>query len=315
MRAWVKRQSVYRLALTLILASCSIGVLLFLLLRNYSTLRTYDWQLHWAFVIGGIFIPMPGLFLAAVIWADMMQTLHSKITFADHLRYYFMSHLGRRLPGTLWYLAGRSYLYKQQNESLTIPGTASGLELIVTIFSGVLMTLLFIGYVYTQLSRFYILGLIIFGIVGLTGLQPTVIQYVLRRLKAPEIPHLAYRQIIRWLLGYSLIWLMGGVLLFVIANSVILVPLANLPFMISIWCLVGTLSFIVFFLPSNLGFTEVGLSLLLSNIIPSTWAVLIAILARFLIMLYEIITVLIILVGLYSVAYIQRRFSPKALTR
>jgi hypothetical protein len=53
--------------------------------------------------------------------------------------------------------------------------------------------------------------------------------------------------------------------------------------------LVGTLSFMMLFLPSNLGFTEVGLSLLLATIIPSSLAVIVAVITRIFLLLCEIV--------------------------
>jgi hypothetical protein len=66
------------------------------------------------------------------------------------------------------------------------------------------------------------------------------------------------------------------------------------------------LSYAVFFLPNNLGFTEVGLSLLLANLVPSSFAVIIAVLTRFSILIYEIIIALLVITLL--------RFFPQKLT-
>ena len=50
---------------------------------------------------------------------------------------------------------------------------------------------------------------------------------------------------------------------------------------------VGVLSVVVFVLPSNFGLTEVGLSLLLSAIMPSSLAVVVAVLTRVLMTIFS----------------------------
>ena len=74
-----------------------------------------------------------------------------------------------------------------------------------------------------------------------------------------------------------------------IAFAVTGVSPAHMAYLIGCWSLVGTLLVVVFFLPSNFGFTEVGLSLLLSAVMPSSLAVLVAVLSRLFTMGFELL--------------------------
>jgi glycosyltransferase 2 family protein len=289
MIARLKRQSPLRLLIALGMILFSIALLIVLIYRQYDVLRDYRWNLHWVFILGGFGALLPGLLLAAAVWADLMRSLGSRVRFVDHIRYYCITHLGRRLPGTLWYVAGRSYFYKQHNESLKLVATASGLELIISVVSGALVTILFSAYAFRALPSLYLIGLLGVLALGVALTHPQVIHQILRRMKLP-IPHpLRYVEIVRWLIGYGLIWIAGGIVLFMIVNAVTALALFHLPFIITIWSLVGTLSITVFFLPSNLGFTEVSLSLLLSTLVPSSLAVVIALLVRLALLAYEIV--------------------------
>jgi hypothetical protein len=78
--------------------------------------------------------------------------------------------------------------------------------------------------------------------------------------------------------------------------------------LIGSWSLVGTLSFLVFFLPSNLGFSEVGWSLLLATLVPSALAVVVAVVNRIIVLIYEIVTV----AGILLLIRLARRPSRKA---
>jgi hypothetical protein len=88
---------------------------------------------------------------------------------------------------------------------------------------------------------------------------------------------------------YILIWIAGGLLLFSIGNIFIRIEVYQLPFFIGSFTLVGLLSRLLLFLPTNLGFTEISLSVLISTVLPSSFAVVIAIANRIITMCYELI--------------------------
>ncbi|MFN8491995.1 MAG: hypothetical protein U0350_30620 [Caldilineaceae bacterium] len=252
MIAHIKEQSRWRLLLAAAMLIFSIGLLCLLIYREYAVLHAYQWRLRWQYIIGGFGVLLPGLLLAAAVWADLMHTLGSQVRFLDHVRYYAISHLGRRLPGTLWYVAGRSYFYKQHNASLTLIATASGIELLISVVSGALVTMLFAVSMFKALPLTSLLSLVLILILGLPFMHPQVIDWILRRMKLPVPQLLRYTELARWLIGYALIWIIGGVVFFLIINAVTALAYIHLPFVIAIWSLVGTLSITVFFYPAIL---------------------------------------------------------------
>jgi hypothetical protein len=129
---------------------------------------------------------------------------------------------------------------------------------------------------------------IIVILIGGVMIHPRVISWILLKLNV-EAATLEYRLIIKSLITYLLIWILGGIVLFFIANSIYPLQLSNLAYVIGSWCLVGFISSILLFSPSNLGLTEVGLSLLLANIMPASIAVIVSIMGRVLITIYELI--------------------------
>ena len=97
----------------------------------------------------------------------------------------------------------------------------------------------------------------------------------------------SFNQVFRWTILYMLIWVLGGCIFFFVASLYTPLPFTALPFYISVWCTVGVLSITVFFLPSNFGITEVGLSLFLSSVMPSSIAVLISLTTRMITLGFE----------------------------
>lgn len=298
MSSTLTRSRILPILLTVGCALISVAILFILIYRERAVLFTYDWQLRWHFALAGFILLSIGMIMAAAVWADLMRALGSQIAFTTHIRFYVLSQLAKRLPGTVWYIAGRSYLYKQQGESVRLVTVASSLELAITVLSGCLTTLAFAAYSLIHLSGFNWVGIGVALMIGLVAVHPTVMHRLLRRIGRVETADYQFRHVLRWLFIYTIIWILGGIIFYVNANAVANVDLQFLPQIIGFWCMVGTLSVLVFFLPSNLGFTEVGLSLLLSTLLPSSLAVLIAVLSRILILLYEIGGVLLILLCL-----------------
>lgn len=274
----------------------SIAVLGGLIYRERAVFVEFDWQLRWHFLIQGFFLFTFMLMMAALLWADTMRVLGSTIPIRLHVRYYCISHIAKRLPGPVWYVAGRGYLYKQHNELIRRVTIASGLEFVVLFLAGVLVSMIAAFYSLVEISQRNGIILVALALLGLLVIHPRCIKWLMQRIDLTDLPDWRYIDILRWLLGYALLYVAGGILFFLIGNSVVLIEIQHLAFMIGAWSLVATLSVAVFFLPSNFGFNEVGLSLLLSTIVPSSLAVLIAVLARFVQIIYELICVGIVVI-------------------
>lgn len=292
------RRNGRRILLALGTAAVSFGVLALLIYRERAVLLQYDWQLQWAFLPVGLGLMLGGTVLAAGIWSSMMSTLGSSVSLAQHVHIYCISQLAKRLPGTLWYVAGRGYLYREQGESVRLVTVASGLELVITMLSGALVTLICTAYALVELQRIQLIGLAAAIGVGALLTHPATVGWLLRRTGLEAPPRLRYVHILLWLVGYVLLYVVGGLIFYTVAAAVTPLPPHHIPFIIGSWSLVSTLSVVVFFLPSNLGFTEVGLSLLMSRVMPSSLAVLVAVLSRLLFILYELISVGVILLVL-----------------
>jgi len=267
----------------------SLAVLALLLYREWDRLFEIEWRLDPRFFAGVLLAYLIGLGLASCIWADLMRRFGSTLPALTHIEYFCLSQLAKRLPGTVWYIAGRTYLYKQVGESLRLVTFASSVELLITVLSGALATLLFAGYTLSEWTPLPWWGWLIFIFGALALLHPRLLQYWLRRFNISEPAALHYRHLLLWVCLYIFNWILGGFVLYCTGNLVTPIPLSQLPYLMGSWILVGTLGFVVFFLPSNLGFFEVGLSLLLATIVPSAVAVIIAIVNRVVLLIAEIV--------------------------
>ena len=280
-------RKINRVAVTLISVAVTALVLGYLVYRQREIILTYHWQFRPIPLLLSFVIFSVALFWVSVIWGWIINHFSKKLVFHKHIRFYIISNLAKRIPGTVWYLASRFQLYNTEGLDLKITAIASGLEMVLITLAGILVTLLFASQTLLEYHISPFIFIIIF-IVGLIIIHPKVIQWALR-LKSVEIQSFNYQFVIKGIAAYVISWILGGAVLFETGNLIYPIGIENLPYFITSWSLVGILSTILFFSPSNLGITEIGISLLLSKVVPSSIAVLIAISTRILMILFEIL--------------------------
>lgn len=267
----------------------TVAFLGWLVWRERAVFVEHAWRIQWGALAAAILPLYPALALVAVAWAHIMRTLGSQATWLTHLHIYVSAHLARRLPGTFWYVVGRGYLYQQRGESVRLVSAASGLELVVMTLAGGIVTLLLGARLLRDLPGTYFWLLV--GLVGaaLALSHPRTVRAGLRWAGVDDPPLLHYGHIAIWIVLYAVVWLLGGVMLYLIAYGLVQTGPEYLPYIVAAWTLTGTLSVIFIFLPSNFGFTEIALSVLLSAIMPSSLAVVVAVGSRIVIIVLEVI--------------------------
>jgi hypothetical protein len=266
----------------------SAAVLGWLIYRERDVLLSYDWNIRWEFVLGSFVLFSLDLGVAAIVWGWMFNSLGEQHSLWKHFRYYCVSNVTKRLPGTIWYIAGRTYLYRQDDSNPARALLASGLEMALLIMSGIAVSVIFVSPMINE-TRAGWLGFSLVFIVTCLAIQPRVVKWVLVRLGKPSLATLRYVDLLKWTLCYMLVWIIGGIVVFMIGRSLAIINVSSLLYIIGSWSLTGVVSAAMFFAPSNLGITEVTLSLMLSRIMPSPIAVLVAVASRILITIYEII--------------------------
>lgn len=284
--------STFQKLITVIPLLIAAVVLGYLVYQQRELLFAQTWRFRWDALVISFLIFSLALLIAALTWAWIMDSVGQRVSYLRHIRYYCISNLSKRMPGTVWYIANRAQLYKEQGISRRITSLASGLELAVFILSGVLVSALFaIPIVLQYRFSLWVLALILAA--GVIFLHPAVVKRVFSALNI-EAPAIQYRNLLGWILAYSVVWTLGGIVLYAFSAALTPIPVGNISYVIGSWVFVGVLSTAFFFSPSNFGVTEVGLSLLLSNIMPAPTAVVITIITRIGLIIYELFWALVL---------------------
>lgn len=227
------------------------------------------------------------LALALAGWGLIIGALSGCWRWLDHVRIYCITQITRRLPGTYWYLLGRVVMYEQLGVGRGVTALASGIELAVTCVGGLVVALVTWPLVFgAQGQSQFWLALALIGLAAL--LNPLAVRWIVRRL-SPHTPQVRYRHILLWSLLYAMIWVLGGVMLFVLASAVHPLPLAALPALIGVWAITGLAAMTIFsFLPLGLGATELTITALIGDLLPGTEALFVAFAMRVVLTLCEL---------------------------
>ena len=272
---------------TLIAIVFTFVILGALINHEKETLLNHRWTINWIALLVAFVLYSLALLLASSVWVRIINSLGMPIRFGQHFHYYCISMLAKRLPGTIWYVVYRSQMYEREGLSPKLTSLASGVELAVVIISGIMVSILFAAPILLEYQAgIWVILLLLF--IGLSFLHPQVIKWFMQKLNL-QSQVFSYLQVILWLGMYVLVRLLSGALVFSIANIIYPLPFDQIDYVVGGWSLVGVLSNILMFMPTNLGFTEVSFSLILSKVIPSSMAVLVAVLSRITITTFELV--------------------------
>jgi glycosyltransferase 2 family protein len=289
------------------MALFSLSILFIIVYRQKDFLLQYNWDIHWENILFSYIFYSLALVVVVRVWVWIFQGFSRDVRFPRHFYNYCISNIARRLPGTIWYVFLRGKLYQENGISMGAVTLASGVELAVSIISGALVAVLFAADILVRFE-FGIWSLVILILVSLMLLNPWVLKWLMVRLgKGANISDFSYPRIILFIISFSFVWIFGGIQFFFLIRAVYPLEWSQIYFVISSWALVGILSYALLFLPSNVGFSELSLSLLLASILPSFMAVFVAVFNRILSILFEVVWALIVM----GAEVLDRRKAPR----
>lgn len=269
----------------------TVAVLGWLVWSQRDVIPTIDWQIRPQFFLLSMLAYTAALVMVALVWSSILAAFGSRVAPLKNILYFLITNVGKRLPGTIWYVAWRAQIYHQENYPVALTSLASSVELAVLIVSGVIVGL---GFMAQQLQKIEV-GLWILGLIGaacVALLHPRILSAIIRKLSKAEVK-ISYSKILGWIAVYLVVWLLGGISLFCIGNGFVAVPISALLYVVESWAAVGVLSFMLLFLPTNLGFNEIGLSFLLTQVMAAPIAVVVALASRVLTTIYDIVIALV----------------------
>jgi hypothetical protein len=275
------------------LASLAAGA--WVVLRDWNALSAQPWRLDWGMLGISAVVYACALALAILGWTMIMHALESKATPQQNAQFFLYSWIARRLPTPGPYVASRVLLY----EDIGVPKrvTMMGIfwENVLLIASAALLSLALLST--TSLVSEHMplpLVLVVFAVGLLFVVRPTIltalVNMLLRALKKePLTISLSPLMTLLVLTLYGVMWLLGGVILFLLAGTVYAIEWDMLPLVIQSWIVSGLLSYIGFLVPLGLGFRDLSLVVLLALFLPLPVTIVVVLLVRMWITLNELL--------------------------
>ncbi len=282
------RKTLWRVGVMLGMLGISVAILGVIVYRQWDVLVSYPWEFRPFPLLASFAFYSADLFLVVWVWSEMMKKLGHPMGFWKHFRYYCMTNLAKRIPGTVWYIAGRAQFYKDDGGvPRRVTSILSGVEVGVSVIAAILVSLVFgLPILLRYQVSLWVVGGVLVG--SMLVLHPRALAFAMKRLGA-DVSMFGYQDLLVWIGTYALVWMGGGGMLFFICRIIVPVDLSAFGYMIGCWTLVGLLGVVFFFSPSNLGVSEVGFSLLLATVMPPPIAVVVALVVRLVPFLYELV--------------------------
>jgi hypothetical protein len=273
------------------------------LVSNWNQVKDFDWQFNYPLLIISFVFQLMALFWLVKIWSRILRHTGSSVSYFKLFKVWFFSNLGRYLPGKVWQFLGMIYMLEKRGVPKKHTLSTAVLAQSLSVISGLLIALLFLGTnVYSQfLSQNP--GLVLVGVVFVLGIlvlvcYPRVLEKTLnlglRILKKEKIElDISTKDVIIYLLGYSVSWLLFGLAFLIFIKAMAQAPFSMYLSLTGAFAFAANIGFLALFVPGGMGVREGILVLLLSPFFPLPVATLISLLARLWVTLAELLCFLI----------------------
>jgi len=265
-----------------------IGYILYLGWESRIQLLYYIKNAEWSQFILVVFIYIATIVLASSIWTVIIQAFDDSLNWWTHIQVYFVTLMSRRLPGTVWYIGGRIFLYNRFGVSGIKVTSASGVELVISFVANCILAMLLLPFG-LGISKYWFIPFLLASLLGLFILKPSNLEKIMIKLKRPLSRQINKWQIALWLFLRLALVLTGGLMIFFTIRIFTPIGIESLLLVLGARALSGAAGMLTYLLPSSMGASDLTLLAMLSTIIPTPLATVIALLVRIYTTLFELI--------------------------
>ena len=229
-----------------------------------------------------IFFLTSYFFILSLLWELITRKVGLILPLRKTIYYWFLSQLGKYVPGKIVFMISRAYFYKKEGFRISLTASSFILESVAGVISLSLLSLVLIAH-HVAREIVYLIPVVLSAIFFF---HPKVVErmvsFLNQRLGRQPIT-LGVKTtdwiVLNCLYGVSFFLLAGGAFFF-FCKSIISVNGEQALFLVGALGLSGALGMIAFFTPSGLGVREGALFFLLCKVMPETEAAVISIASR-----------------------------------
>jgi hypothetical protein len=287
-----RRESKKRTWYSRILLACAIIAVIYFIWRNTGQILRYDFQFRWSYLIASFFAAITTFLLNFYIWAKLAESFSLKADTIKSGKAWFLSQLGKYVPGKVGLLLVRLNAYKGYSKKKI--AVATGIEYIASFASACILILVAIASA-PQLIPSFVRWFAVFGLLFLLiFLYPTLLMRIvnwgfklIKRSPIEEMP--SYREILRFVCAYTCSGLIGGFSAFLLFNSFAPLHINHFLTLTGTFYAAGLVGIAAVFAPSGIGVREGVLCLILPAFIPKPTVIVGAIAMRLITTVAELI--------------------------
>lgn len=274
------------------------------ILRGYGEVRATNVQINGIALLISALITAGCTLLGGWEWKLLLEALgYDGISIRKGIKIHVMANIVKYAPGYGWQILGKAYLSRKENIPQGYVIISIGAEFALIIISGGLLALLMLpGTVFLPQSSLLAFGAR--GLATLIALSPLLFlspwrpRWVIRYKKFDFLwlESTVDFQKLGWVLLMMLLtWALMGIGFCFLIRGVYSIRLCDIPTYVFSLVASFILSLLVVFVPNGMGIRESILAILLSSSMPLAIASIVAILARLILIVAEVISFLITL--------------------
>jgi uncharacterized membrane protein YbhN (UPF0104 family) len=282
-----RRALVQRILLAVLLAAA-----IWALLRNRAALADALHQMS-PVAVALAFLPAVASILVSMLsWRELMADLGHRLPVRAAARIFYLSQLGKYLPGSVWSILTQIELSRGHRIPKRSNITVGVLSIAVAVATGLSLAALLMPFSGAAAVHRY--GWIVLLVPVLLGaLHPAVLgpalNRVLRLLRRQPLPRTPSWAGMSRVVGLqSAVWLLLGLQAWVLLLGLGAPPLRSLPVAVGGYALSYALGQLAIGLPAGAGVRETALTLVLSTVVPPAQALVVALLSRAVLTLVEL---------------------------
>lgn len=241
--------------------------------------RTSPWMVLAAFVPAYL-----ALVISLFVWRALMADLGFRLRIRDAARIFYLSQLGKYVPGSVWSILSQVELSREHNIPKRTNVAVGGLAIAISITSGLTLAALLLPFSGPQTLHHYWWILLLVPVL-LALLHPAVLGRLLnfglrliRREPLPRTPSgLGLAKVVSLQCG---VWLMLGMQAWLLLVGLGAPAARSLPIAIGGYALAYGLGQLVILVPAGAGIREGALTVALATVVARPEAIIVALLSR-----------------------------------
>lgn len=222
-----------------------------------------------------------GTLIAIWTWMLLLRQMGYHLPLRRHIKVYTTSSLARRVPGFVWWLVGRAYMYDRDGISKLETSAGALLEMLLTAAAATAVALLTMAVSIGEPQSVNPLVLVGLFVALAALLHPRLFALIRRKLTLTvDLPAISWWQLGVWLINEMLVVTLGGTALYFMLAAVYPVAPAALIGAVQGWALLVVSGMLLVWLPVDFGISNGVLVLILSVFLPAPVAFVVVVIWR-----------------------------------